>query len=60
MTARIAADHDQLCDRIAILHRGRLRYVGTPGELLTRSGAPTLASASLAITQAPLLPAAPA
>jgi ABC-2 type transport system ATP-binding protein len=60
LSARIAADHDQLCDRIAILHRGRLGYVGTPGELRERTGAPTLASASLAVTRAPLLVAAPA
>jgi ABC-2 type transport system ATP-binding protein len=58
LSARIAADHDQLCDRIAILHQGRLRYVGTPGELRTRTGAPTLASAFLAVIRAPLLPAA--
>jgi ABC-2 type transport system ATP-binding protein len=58
LSARIAADHDQLCDRIAILHRGRLGYVGTPGELRTCTGAPTLASACLAVIRAPLLPVA--
>jgi ABC-2 type transport system ATP-binding protein len=58
LSAHIPADHDQLCDRIAILHRGRLGYVGTPGELRARTGAPTLASASLTVTQAPLLPVA--
>jgi ABC-2 type transport system ATP-binding protein len=48
LSAHIPADHDQLCDRIAILDAGRLAYVGTPGELRARTGAPTLASAFLA------------
>jgi ABC-2 type transport system ATP-binding protein len=60
LSAHIPADHDDLCDRIAVLHQGRLGYVGTPGELLARTGAPTLASASRRVTQAPLAPAAPA
>ena len=60
VSAHIPADHEQLCDRIAILHQGRLGYVGTPAELLARTGAPTLASASLTVTRALLAPAAPA
>jgi ABC-2 type transport system ATP-binding protein len=60
LSAQIPADHDQLCDRIAILHRGRLGYLGTPAELRTRTGAPTLASACLAVIRAPLSPEAPA
>ena len=53
LSARIPADHDQLCDRIAILHEGRLAYVGTPGDLCARIGAPTLESAFLAATSGP-------
>ena len=53
LSARIPADHDQLCDRIAILHEGRLAYVGTPGDLCARIGAPTLESAFLAATRGP-------
>jgi ABC-2 type transport system ATP-binding protein len=60
MSAHIPTDHDQLCDRIAILHRGRLGYVGTPEELRASTGAPTLASASLAVSRSPLPPVAPA
>jgi ABC-2 type transport system ATP-binding protein len=48
LSSHIPADHDQLCDRIAILRRGRLGYVGAPGELLARHRAPTLESAFLA------------
>jgi ABC-2 type transport system ATP-binding protein len=60
LSSRIPADHDRLCDRIAILHRGRLGYVGTPAGLRERTGAPTLASAFLAVTRAALLVATPA
>jgi ABC-2 type transport system ATP-binding protein len=48
LSSHIPADHDQLCDRIAILRRGRLGYVGAPGALLARHRAPTLESAFLA------------
>jgi ABC-2 type transport system ATP-binding protein len=57
LSARIPADHDQLCDRIAILHHGRLAYVGTREDLCARSGAPTLESAFLAVTRGPGKPA---
>jgi ABC-2 type transport system ATP-binding protein len=43
--AQIPSDHDGLCDRVAVLHRGRLRYVGSPADLEARHNAPTLASA---------------
>jgi ABC-2 type transport system ATP-binding protein len=57
LCAHMPSDHEQLCDRIAILHRGRLSSVGTPGELRERTSAPTLASAALALARAPLPPA---
>jgi ABC-2 type transport system ATP-binding protein len=53
LSARIPADHEQLCDRIAILHAGRMAYVGTPGDLCARTDAPALESAFLAITRGP-------
>jgi ABC-2 type transport system ATP-binding protein len=55
LSSPIAADHDQLCDRIAILHRGRLCYVGAPGELQARQRAPTLESAFVAAIEGPRL-----
>jgi ABC-2 type transport system ATP-binding protein len=58
LSSHIPADHDQLCDRIAILHRGRLCYVGAPGELRARQRAPTLESAVLATIEGPRLAAA--
>jgi len=55
LSSHVPADHDQLCDRIAILHRGRLGYVGAPGALQGRHGAPTLESAFLAAIEGPRL-----
>ena len=48
LSSSIPSDHDKLCDRVAILHRGRLRYLGSPADLEARHDAPTLASAFLA------------
>ena len=48
MSSHELADQDQLCDRVAVLHRGRLGYVGAPGELKRRTQAHTLESAFLA------------
>jgi ABC-2 type transport system ATP-binding protein len=55
LASPIPADHDQLCDRIAILHRGRLGYIGSPSELQARHRAPTLQSAFRAATLGPPL-----
>lgn len=48
LSSPIPSDHEDLCDRVAVLHERRLRYVGTLGELKKRHSAPTLASAFLA------------
>lgn len=42
MSSPILADHDELCDRVAVLHGGRLGYVGSPTGLKESQGAPTL------------------
>ncbi|MFZ6843883.1 ABC transporter ATP-binding protein [Undibacterium sp. RuTC16W] len=39
------ADVDELCDRMAILHEGQLRFVGTPDECRTAYAAETLEQA---------------
>lgn len=36
LTSHLLADVEQLCDRMAVLHDGVVRYVGTPAELLSR------------------------
>ncbi|HTS54369.1 MAG TPA: ABC transporter ATP-binding protein [Burkholderiales bacterium] len=47
-TSHALADVDELCDRMAVIHRGELRFAGTPGELRERHGAATLEQAFLA------------
>lgn len=49
--SHIPADHDRLCDRIAILNRGRLVDLGASEELQARYAAPTLASALVAAVE---------
>ena len=48
MSSHELADQDELCDRVAVLHRGRLGYVGAPAELKRRTHAHTLETAFLA------------
>jgi ABC-2 type transport system ATP-binding protein len=59
LSSPIAADHDQLCDRVAVLHRGRLGYVGTPAGLRQRHLAATLETAFLAEIEPRLTRAVP-
>ncbi len=47
VTSHLLADLEQLCDRMALLHGGTIRYVGTPGELLARYGSDDLEQAFL-------------
>ena len=47
-TSQSLAYFDELCDRMAVLHQGELRFAGTPGELRTRFGAASLEQAYFA------------
>lgn len=38
LSSHILADMDEICDRVAILHEGKIRYIGTPEELKRRAG----------------------
>jgi ABC-2 type transport system ATP-binding protein len=42
------ADVEELCDRMAIVHRGRVRFAGTPRELRDRYAGPNVEQAFLA------------
>jgi ABC-2 type transport system ATP-binding protein len=53
MSSHILADHDELCDRVAVLHHGRLGFVGSPAGLKASQGAATLETAFLAAIEAP-------
>ena len=47
-TSHALADVAEMCDRMAVMHAGRLRFAGTPQELTGRTGAPDLERAFLA------------
>jgi ABC-2 type transport system ATP-binding protein len=53
MSSHILADHDELCDRVAVLHQGRLGFVGSPAGLKQRRGAATHETAFLAEIERP-------
>ncbi|MES2161587.1 MAG: ABC transporter ATP-binding protein [Pseudomonadota bacterium] len=48
LTSHMLADVDELCDRMAILHEGRIRFAGSPAECRSRYGAANLEQAFLA------------
>lgn len=47
LSSHILADMDEICDRIAVLHEGRICYVGTPAELKKSTGSQNLERAFL-------------
>jgi ABC-2 type transport system ATP-binding protein len=47
-TSHALADVAEMCDRMAVLHAGRLRFAGTPGEMMARHQAADLEQAFLA------------
>lgn len=47
VTSHLLADVEQLCDRMAVLHGGTLRYVGTPAAFLAAYGTPDMEQAFL-------------
>ncbi len=46
-STHLLADVEELCDRMAILHEGKLQFVGTPAECCTIFSAPNLEQAYL-------------
>ncbi len=47
-TSHVLADVDELCDQMAVIHRGELRFAGTPDELRKLHSAANLEQAFLA------------
>jgi ABC-2 type transport system ATP-binding protein len=47
-TSHALADVEEICDRMAVLHSGHLRFAGHPGELKARHSSRTLEEAFLA------------
>jgi len=48
LTSHALADIAEMCDRMAVLHAGRLRYAGSPAELAARAAGGDLERAFLA------------
>jgi ABC-2 type transport system ATP-binding protein len=46
-TSHALADVDEICDRLAVLHGGRLRFAGTPAQLISKYAAANLEDAFL-------------
>jgi ABC-2 type transport system ATP-binding protein len=51
-TSHALADVEEICDRMAVIHGGQLRYAGTPAQLRARHAADTLEQAFLACIEA--------
>ncbi len=51
-SSHILADIEEICDRIAVMHGGRLIFLGRPAELLERAGGVNLERAFLAAIEA--------
>lgn len=47
LTSHTLADVAELCDRMAVLHQGRLQFAGTPAELCAKTGSDDLEQAFL-------------
>ena len=53
LTTQYLAEAEQLADRVALLHQGRIAAAGTAGELMASIGATSLDEVFLALTAAP-------
>jgi len=51
-SSHILSDIDEICDRIGVIHDGKLFFIGTPSEFKTRFGDPSLEKAFLKSIQA--------
>jgi ABC-2 type transport system ATP-binding protein len=47
-SSHILADIHELCDRVGVLHAGRMIYLGTPKDFVATYNGPTLERAFLA------------
>jgi ABC-2 type transport system ATP-binding protein len=53
LTSHALADVEEICDRMAVIHQGELRFVGTPQDLRERYSSVTLEQAFLACIDYP-------
>jgi len=53
LTSHALADVEEICDRMAVVHQGKLRFAGTPPALRERYASTTLEQAFLACIDSP-------
>lgn len=53
LSSHILADMDEICDRVAVLHEGVIRYIGTPAGLRDQTGVDNLERAFLKCIDGP-------
>ncbi|HEU4838706.1 MAG TPA: ABC transporter ATP-binding protein [Micavibrio sp.] len=58
LSSHILSDMEELCDRIAVLHEGRIAFIGKPGDLIAQSGQLQLERAFLSLIHPPASEAA--
>jgi ABC-type multidrug transport system ATPase subunit len=58
ITSHALGDVAELCDRMAVVHGGRLRFAGSPADLMSRHGASDMEQAFLACIGEPTAPVA--
>lgn len=51
LSSHILSDLDEMCDQVAVLHQGHIRYRGTPDGLRQQAGQPTLEKAFLSVIE---------
>jgi ABC-2 type transport system ATP-binding protein len=49
LSSHILSDMEELCDRIAVLHGGKIVFIGNPADLIAKSGQPQLERAFLSL-----------
>lgn len=49
LSSHILSDMEELCDRVAVLHKGTIRFIGKPSDLLATSRQSTLEKAFLGL-----------
>jgi ABC-2 type transport system ATP-binding protein len=47
LSSHILVDLEEICDRVAVIHQGRLIYLGTPADLIAQQGGVSLERAFL-------------
>jgi ABC-2 type transport system ATP-binding protein len=52
-SSHVLSDIEEICDRIAIMHEGRLIFIGTPGDLIAQAGKSNLERSFLAMIDTP-------